>query len=198
MADHIHYLLRLRSSEELETLFELSDAIYQQHSEGKELVQFVAEMAKRQSMQGEDTNVNAVLEHAVALLSGDPSTAIETLATELHDYDHRALAATMLGWFGSAARSALPTLVDLASFINNASGEAHRAVLRIGGAESEVLRQLQEALTEGDDQVVRNLFALGLDLGMKEVLAFQALVQAAAQSPSVDVRDAAADQIGPQ
>jgi hypothetical protein len=137
----------------------------------------------------------AVLESAVALLSGEHSVSIEALTAELHDYDKRALSATLLGWFGSAARGALPTLVDLASFINNASGEARQAALRIGGAEPEVLRQLEEGLTDGDDQVVRNLFALGIDLGMQEIATFQALVRRAAESPIVDMRDAAANVI---
>jgi HEAT repeat protein len=117
------------------------------------------------------------------------------LTTKLHDFENRALAATMLGWFGVAARSALPALVDLASFMNNATWEARRAVLRIGSAESEVLRQFEEALTRGDDGAVRNLFTLGIHLGMQQVPTFQALVRSAAKSPSVHMRDAATDMI---
>lgn len=118
------------------------------------------------------------------------------LVEKLKDPHQRYLAVIMLGWLGSKAERVLPELVELASWPSEVTGEACRAVIRIGNAETEVLCALLRSARAHEDMEFRHLWGLAYDAGYTSLEGFHDAIRVAAQSPNSDLREAAAHAAG--
>jgi len=139
--------------------------------------------------------VEATIELVTSILTED-TQIIPLLISKLSDYRDRVLAATMLGWLGSKAHAAIPTLVGHASGQGPATEAAKQAILRIGQAAWAITAALDDSIVAGDDGAFRELYSLALRGEYTTTPGFFRIVAAAAHSKSAHIREAAADAIG--
>jgi hypothetical protein len=90
------------------------------------------------------------------------SESVEYLILKLEDYQTRYLVSTFLGWFGRDAFNAVPKLIDLASGHGSAAGSSQKAILLIGGAEPQILLNIESSLASEDDEAFSNLTNLAM------------------------------------
>lgn len=125
----------------------------------------------------------------------DKDGAIEYLISNLNDYETRYLAASFLAWFGSDAKIAVPSLIDLVSGHGSAAGAAQRSILHIGGAEQEIIKAIEESASAEDDEIFRNLASLAIKTKLVSSDIFLEFLLKASKHHNPHIREVVADII---
>jgi hypothetical protein len=158
-------------------------------------VNLLAEKLQSAISQSQTLNerIGRALDILIGILKDDESVPL--LVSRLDNYNERMFAAVLLGWFGTRARTAIPSLIDLASGSSGVVEVAKQALLLIGNFDQEALSALQTHLQDGDDGALRELWDLISRAGYNSRHDFQRILPLASRNDNPHIREFAADAI---
>jgi hypothetical protein len=140
--------------------------------------------------------INYVVNKVIEVIEDDDSVRFLIRGlSNVNYFQYRFIIATMLGWFGSRAKEALPNLVQHASGSGPEVEAAKSAILLIGDASTEIATALRTSISYGDDGELRELCDLACRTSFYTTSDFFDILHVAAKSENPHIREAVADCI---
>jgi HEAT repeat protein len=199
MANSVNQLLNLQGSEReiLHKFIELIGSVLVEDSLLTSQLVILLQKPGRTSLQCDNYDldkVNFVRNQIINMLMDDQS--VEILINKLDEYRTRYVVATMLGWFRSKAKIALPKLIGIVGDSGLANGAAKRSILLIGVDKKYIFEEMQNSIYTGDDGVFRELCDLVVIASYRTFPAFVDLLRSGSISDNSNIREVVADYIG--